>query len=85
MKPNNKTTTPSRTAEKRNLPKRSNSSVGRSSTSGMGLRSVSTGMLCQAVNFSFYLIKRLNQYEFLNHRVIPNPIQIIQVDNEVEL
>ncbi|XP_063699886.1 mitogen-activated protein kinase-binding protein 1 isoform X2 [Culicoides brevitarsis] len=44
----NKTTTPSRNSEKRNLPKRSNSSVGRSTTSGMGLRSVSTGMLCQA-------------------------------------
>lgn len=51
MKPS-KTATPSRSTEKRNLPKRSNSSVGRSSTSGMGLRSVSTGMLCQAVTFN---------------------------------
>uniref|UniRef100_A0A336LUB0 CSON000897 protein n=1 Tax=Culicoides sonorensis TaxID=179676 RepID=A0A336LUB0_CULSO len=37
-----------RISEKRNLPKRSNSSVGRSSSFGMGLRSVSTGILCAA-------------------------------------
>lgn len=34
----------------RNLPKRSASSVGKSSTSGMGMRSVSVGMLNQAVS-----------------------------------
>ena len=33
----------------RNLPKRSTSSVGKSSTSGMGMRSVSVGTLNQAV------------------------------------
>lgn len=36
----------------RNLPKRSASSVGKSATSGMGMRSVSVGMLNQAVSLT---------------------------------
>ena len=36
----------------RNLPKRSASSVGKSSTSGMGMRSISVGMLNHAVSHS---------------------------------
>lgn len=40
----------------RNLPKRSASSVGKSATSGMGMRSVSVGMLNQAVGDLTYIL-----------------------------
>jgi hypothetical protein len=49
----------------RNLPKRSASSVGKSSTSGMGMRSVSVGMLNQAVRNYFWKFLILFETSFL--------------------
>lgn len=46
----------------RNLPKRSTSSVGKSSTSGMGMRSVSVGTLNQAVINPQLLIQFLKSF-----------------------
>lgn len=46
----------------RNLPKRSASSVGKSSTSGMGMRSVSVGMLHQAVGVKKFYDKMNNKF-----------------------
>lgn len=50
----------------RNLPKRSASSVGKSSTSGMGMRSVSVGMLNQAVRIQISCSIKQNLFWLFN-------------------